>query len=70
MFAIPPWFGARKALGVGVIMLGASIGSIITPILLEHLVRSSGFPWAVRSAAFLYLFLSVGQSTGVEKCIS
>jgi hypothetical protein len=59
LFAAPPWFGAKRALGMGVVLLGASIGSIITPILVEHVLLDLGFPWAVRIMAFVYLVFCV-----------
>jgi hypothetical protein len=63
IFAAPPWFGTRRALGMGVVLLGASIGSIITPILVEHVLLDLGFPWAVRIMAFVYLFFCVSISS-------
>ena len=60
MFAAPPWLGTKRALGMGIVLLGASIGSIITPILVEHVLVDLGFPWAVRIIAFIYLSLCVG----------
>jgi len=44
---------------MGIVLLGASIGSIITPILVEHVLADLGFPWAVRIMAFVYLFFCV-----------
>jgi hypothetical protein len=38
---------------------GSSIGGIVLPIMVEHLVRSVGFGWAMRSTAFLLLGLLV-----------
>lgn len=50
----------ERALGMGIVLLGASIGSIITPILVEYVLVDLGFPWAVRIMAFVYLFFCVG----------
>jgi MFS transporter, MCT family, aspergillic acid transporter len=44
---------------MGIVLLGASAGSIITPILLQHIIVLHGFPWAVRITAFIYLFFAV-----------
>lgn len=46
----------ERALGMGILLLGASIGSIITPILVEYILVDLGFSWAVRIMAFVYLF--------------
>jgi hypothetical protein len=48
-----------RALGMGIVLLGASVGSIITPILVEHALMDLGFPWAVRIMAFVYLFFCI-----------
>ncbi|KAF2104914.1 MFS general substrate transporter [Rhizodiscina lignyota] len=59
LFAAPPWFPQRKALAMGIVLQGASLGSIITPILVQHVLVLHGFPWAVRTLAFVYLFFAV-----------
>ena len=50
----------ERALGMRIVLLGASIGSIITPILVEYVLVELGFPRAVRIMAFVYLFFCVG----------
>ena len=44
---------------MGIVLLGASIGSVITPILLAHVLALHGFAWAIRTLAFVYLFFCV-----------
>ena len=55
IFAAPPWMPQSKALAMGLVLLGASVGSIITPILVQHVLVLHGFPWAVRIIAFIIL---------------
>jgi hypothetical protein len=50
----------ERALGMGIMLLGASIGSIITSIPVEYVLVDLGFPWAVRIMAFVYIFFCVG----------
>jgi hypothetical protein len=50
----------ERALVMCIVLLGVSIGSIITPILVEYVLMELGFPWAVRVMAFVYLFFCVG----------
>ncbi|PIL29481.1 MFS general substrate transporter [Ganoderma sinense ZZ0214-1] len=49
------WFRRRRATAIGVALGGSSIGGVIFPILLQRLVPVVGFPWAVRSIAFVML---------------
>lgn len=49
------WFRKRRAYAIGVIASGSSIGGVFIPIMLQRLIVSVGFPWAVRAIAFLCL---------------
>ncbi|KZT64140.1 MFS general substrate transporter [Daedalea quercina L-15889] len=49
------WFKRRRAYAIGVIASGSSIGGVFIPIMLQRLIASVGFPWAVRAVAFLCL---------------
>ncbi|KAF2105996.1 major facilitator superfamily domain-containing protein [Lophiotrema nucula] len=53
------WFTTRRGLAFGLLFTGSSIGGIIFPILVSHLIRTVGFPWAMRACAFLMLFLLI-----------
>jgi MFS family permease len=52
---IPTWFSTRIGLAVGIASSGSSLGGIIYPIVLYRLIGQVGFPWAVRSIAFIAL---------------
>lgn len=47
------WFVKRRGLAVGIGSTGASVGGIVLPIALRHLIPQIGFPWAVRTMAFI-----------------
>ncbi|CAI4214667.1 unnamed protein product [Parascedosporium putredinis] len=51
------WFLKRRATALGITVSGSSVGGVVGPIMLRRLINSIGFPWAVRSLAFLYLGL-------------
>lgn len=53
------WFFRRRALAFGMIAAGSSIGGVIFPILVSHLIPQVGFPWTMRICAFLVLFLMI-----------
>ncbi|KAL7781783.1 putative monocarboxylate permease [Trichoderma afarasin] len=51
------WFIKRRGLAIGLGSTGASIGGIIFPIALRHLIPMIGFGWAVRVMGFIVLFM-------------
>ncbi|KAF2102316.1 putative MFS monocarboxylate transporter [Rhizodiscina lignyota] len=51
------WFLEKRALATGLFMIGSSIAGMINPIVVSNVLRESGFPWAMRSAGFLVLFM-------------
>ncbi|KAL0255002.1 hypothetical protein SLS55_009527 [Diplodia seriata] len=51
------WFFRRRALAFGLMAAGSSIGGVIFPIMVSHLIPQVGFPWTMRICAFLILFL-------------
>ena len=57
MSATGTWFKKNRALAFGVMAAGSSLGGVIFPIMVERLVASAGFAWAMRAAAFLILGL-------------
>lgn len=59
MSCVGTWFFKRRALAFGVMVAGSSLGGVIFPIMVNHVIDSSGFPWAMRGAAFLIMGLLV-----------
>ena len=57
MTCVAGWFNKRRGAALGIMFTGSSIGGVVFPIMVSHLVRSIGFPWAMRTCAFLILFL-------------
>lgn len=53
------WFLKHRALAFGIMVSGSSLGGVVLPIMVNHLVKSIGFGWAMRSTAFLLLGLLV-----------
>ncbi|KAK7705989.1 hypothetical protein SLS57_009906 [Botryosphaeria dothidea] len=51
------WFFRRRALAFGLMAAGSSIGGVIFPIMVTHLIPEVGFAWTMRICAFLILFL-------------
>ncbi|CRG82824.1 hypothetical protein PISL3812_00170 [Talaromyces islandicus] len=52
---LPTWFSSHIGLAVGIASSGSSLGGVIYPIVLYRLIGPIGFPWAVRTLAFIAL---------------
>ena len=57
MSTVTTWFFKKRAFAFGIIAAGSSLGGVIFPIMVQRLIVDVGFPWAMRSAAFLILFM-------------
>lgn len=49
------WFKRKRAYAIGVVASGSSVGGVFFPIMLQRLIPTIGFPWAVRAVAFVCL---------------
>ncbi|KAK3292989.1 major facilitator superfamily domain-containing protein [Chaetomium fimeti] len=54
---IATWFHKKRGLAMGVMVTGSSLGGVVFPIMINRLIQnpSTGYPWAMRIAAFLIL---------------
>ena len=52
---LPTWFSSHIGLAVGIASSGSSLGGVIYPVVLYRLIGPIGFPWAVRTVAFIAL---------------
>ncbi|KAH0828878.1 MFS general substrate transporter [Lanmaoa asiatica] len=54
------YFKRRRALAMGVVMSGSSVGSVAYPIMINHFFNGPiGFAWGVRIVTFVYLVLLI-----------
>ncbi|KAK2017351.1 major facilitator superfamily transporter [Colletotrichum eremochloae] len=53
------WFNVNRGAAFGVLSTGSSIGGIVFPIMVTRLIKSVGFPWAMRTCAFMILGLLI-----------
>ncbi|KAI1173360.1 monocarboxylate permease-like protein [Nemania sp. FL0916] len=49
------WFFKKRAAALGIVVAGSSVGGIVLPILMAHLIPRIGFPWTVRILGFIVL---------------
>ncbi|PVI02656.1 putative monocarboxylate permease [Periconia macrospinosa] len=49
------YFSTKRALAMGVVASGSSVGGIIYPIAVREIINHSGFPWATRAMGFIML---------------
>ena len=59
MSSVPTWFLKWRALAFGVVAAGSSLGGVIFPIMISHLMPRLDFAWTMRVAAFMILGLLV-----------
>lgn len=59
-YSVPQqWFKKRRATAIGFVSSGSSIGGVLWPLAVQHLIAQVGFPWANRIIGFIYLPLLV-----------
>jgi MFS family permease len=65
--AVPQeWFKRKRALAIGIITGGASVGGVIWPIAFQRLVSEVGFPWANRIIGFIYFPILMAASLAMK----
>ena len=56
---INSYFVTKRSLALAASATGTGLGSVVFPATIQYLIPRIGFPWAVRCAAFVALFISV-----------
>ena len=51
------WFLKRRAFAYGVMVSGSSLGGVCLPIMMAKMIKEVGFPWMIRTMAFIFLSL-------------
>ena len=57
MSTLVGWFSKRRAAAFGIMFSGSSVAGVILPIMMTKMTESVGFPWALRTVAFLFTAL-------------
>ncbi|KAM0245450.1 hypothetical protein ACHAP5_005406 [Fusarium lateritium] len=57
MSSLITWFFKHRAAAFGIMVSGSSLGGVILPIMMDKMIKSVGFPWMMRTVAFMFLFL-------------
>ncbi|ROW01246.1 hypothetical protein VMCG_05894 [Cytospora schulzeri] len=60
------WFKRHRALAFGIMVSGSSMGGVILPIMVSHLIETVGFGWSMRITAFLILGLLIFGNIAVR----
>ncbi|KIK51471.1 hypothetical protein GYMLUDRAFT_208622 [Collybiopsis luxurians FD-317 M1] len=64
MSIVTHWFAKRTAYALGIVLGTASLGGIIIPIMMNHLIPTIGFGWTVRIIAFVvFVFYAIASVT-------
>ncbi|KPI42952.1 Riboflavin transporter MCH5 [Cyphellophora attinorum] len=51
------WFDQKRGAAFGLIFTGSSVGGVVFPIMVTHLIKELGYGWAMRICGFLLLAL-------------
>ncbi|KIK66903.1 hypothetical protein GYMLUDRAFT_157117, partial [Collybiopsis luxurians FD-317 M1] len=54
---VSQYFQARHSTSMGGVLAGSGVGSVIWPIMLNHMFSSAGFGWAVQTSGFITVVL-------------
>lgn len=57
MSSLVTWFFRRRAAAFGIMVSGSSLGGVVLPIMMTRMIDEVGFPWMMRTMAFMFLFL-------------
>ena len=63
------WFFKKRGAALGLVVAGSSLGGVIFPIMIIHLLPEVGFGWTLRICAFLILALLIFANLTVRSRI-
>ncbi|KAK8851122.1 major facilitator superfamily domain-containing protein [Apiospora arundinis] len=53
------WFAKKRGAVMGIMVTGSSVGGVVFPIMIGRMIKSVGYPWTMRTAAFIILALQI-----------
>ncbi|EXJ77103.1 hypothetical protein A1O3_10261 [Capronia epimyces CBS 606.96] len=59
MACVSTWFFKKRGMAIGLAASGSSLGGVLFPIIVSRMIDETGFPWAMRTCAFLILGLCI-----------
>lgn len=59
MTCVVTWFFQKRGMAIGITAAGSSLGGVIFPIVVSRMIPRVGFPWAMRTCAFMVLGLMI-----------
>ncbi|KAJ0347647.1 hypothetical protein KNSL1_006254 [Colletotrichum chrysophilum] len=69
LMMVTTWFFKKRGAAIGLTVCGSSLGGVIFPIMLIHLIPQIGFGWSMRVCAFLILALLIWANFTVRSRI-
>ncbi|EXK24170.1 hypothetical protein FOMG_19091 [Fusarium oxysporum f. sp. melonis 26406] len=67
--SVSTWFSQKRGIALGIVAAGSSLGGVIFPIIVVHLIPQLGFAWAMRVCAFVILALLIFANFTVKSRI-
>ncbi|KAJ4351216.1 uncharacterized protein N0V89_006555 [Didymosphaeria variabile] len=59
LMCLTTWFNKKRGAAMGVMVSGSSLGGVVFPIMIARMVPRNGYPWTMRTAAFIILGLQI-----------
>ncbi|KAI7977688.1 hypothetical protein EIK77_010279 [Talaromyces pinophilus] len=56
---VSTWFNKKRGWAMGILVTGSSVGGVIFPVMISRMIQSAGYPWTIRTAAFIILGLQI-----------
>jgi MFS family permease len=53
------WFFKKRGMAIGIAASGSSLGGVLFPIIVSRMIKEVGFPWAIRTCAFIIFGLMI-----------
>lgn len=70
MNSVQTWFMKRRAMALGIIASGSSLGGVILPIMVNKLIPQVGFGWTMRTVAFIILGLLIVSNATIRSRVA
>ncbi|KAL9619597.1 MAG: hypothetical protein Q9160_005784 [Pyrenula sp. 1 TL-2023] len=67
---VTTWFFKKRGAAVGLVAAGSSLGGVIFPLMVIHLIPQVGFGWTLRICAFMILGLLIFANIAIRSRIA
>jgi hypothetical protein len=66
---VSTYFLKKRSMGLAIAVTGSTIGGLVFPAIAESMLPSAGFPWTMRTMAFVQMALAIVTSIFLKVCL-